>query len=151
MLARIARHGPVRFDEVMQAALYDGEAGFYATVGQAGRRGDFLTSPEVGPLFGAVLARALDAWWEEAGSPHPFVVVEAGAGSGTFARAVLHAQPRCREALRYVLVEQSARLRAAPGGRAAARRCRSTRSPRAPGRTRRKSRRPRPHPRGQSR
>jgi SAM-dependent MidA family methyltransferase len=113
MLARIARHGPVRFDEVMQAALYDGEAGFYATVGQAGRRGDFLTSVEVGPLFGAVLARALDAWWEEAGSPHPFVVVEAGAGSGTLARAVLHAQPRCREALRYVLVERSARLRAA--------------------------------------
>ena len=60
-----------------------------------------------------MLARALDAWWEEAGSPHPFVVVEAGAGSGTLARAVLHAQPRCREALRYVLVERSARLRAA--------------------------------------
>ena len=113
MLARIARHGPVRFDEVMQAALYDAEAGFYATAGQAGRRGDFLTSAEVGPLFGAVLARALDAWWEEAGSPHPFVVVEAGAGSGTLARSVLHAHPRCREALRYVLVERSARLRAA--------------------------------------
>ena len=113
MLARIARHGPIRFDEVMEAALYDAEAGFYATAGQAGRRGDFLTSAEVGPLFGAVLARALDAWWEEAGSPHPFVVVEAGAGSGTLARSVLHAQPRCREALRYVLVERSARLRAA--------------------------------------
>ncbi len=113
MRARIARHGPVRFDEVMDAALYDEKAGFYATAGQAGRRGDFLTSAEVGPLFGAVLARALDAWWEEAGFPHPFVVVEAGAGSGTLARSVLHARPRCGDALRYVLVERSARLRAA--------------------------------------
>ncbi|RPI11961.1 MAG: hypothetical protein EHM63_00620 [Actinobacteria bacterium] len=113
MLSRIARHGPIRFDEVMEAALYDPEAGFYATAGQAGRRGDFLTSAELGPLFGAVLARALDTWWEAAGSPHPFVVVEAGAGSGTLARSVLHAQPRCRDALRYVLVERSARLRAA--------------------------------------
>ena len=113
MLARIARHGPVRFDEVMETALYDSEAGFYAVAGEAGRRGDFLTSVEVGPLFGAVLARALDSWWAAAGSPHPYVVVEAGAGSGTLARSVLHAAPRCREALRYVLVERSARLRAA--------------------------------------
>ena len=48
------------------------------TGGSAGRAGDFLTSPEVGPLFGAVLARALDAWWEELGEPAPFTVVEAG-------------------------------------------------------------------------
>ena len=30
-----------------------------------------------------MLARALDGWWEEAGSPDPFVVVDAGAGPGT--------------------------------------------------------------------
>jgi SAM-dependent MidA family methyltransferase len=113
MLARIARHGPVRFDDVMEAALYDPEAGFYAHAGEAGRRGDFLTSAEVGPLFGAVVARALDAWWEAAGCPHPYVVVEAGAGTGTLARSVLYAAPRCGAALRYVLVERSARLRAA--------------------------------------
>ena len=55
----------------------------------AGRRGDFLTAPEVGPLYGAVLARAIDAWWIELGRPDPFVVVEAGAGPGTLARSVL--------------------------------------------------------------
>ena len=44
----------------------------------AGRRGDFLTSPEVGPLFGAVLARFLDAEWERIGRPDPFTVVDAG-------------------------------------------------------------------------
>jgi NADH dehydrogenase [ubiquinone] 1 alpha subcomplex assembly factor 7 len=97
----------------MERALYDPEHGFYATGGQAGRRSDFLTSVEVGPLFGAVLARALDTWWKEAGSPRPFVVVEAGAGSGTLARSVLRAEPACAAALRYVLVERSASLRAA--------------------------------------
>lgn len=77
----------------------------------AGRGRDFLTGPEVGPLFGAVLARALDAWWDELGRPDPFVVVEAGAGRGVLARAVLDARPACAPALRYVLVEQSDRLR----------------------------------------
>jgi SAM-dependent MidA family methyltransferase len=111
----IRRRGPVPFSEVMELALYDPEFGFYATHGSAGRRGDFITSPEVGPLFGAVVARALDTWWREAGSPDPFVVVEAGAGAGTLARSVLLAAPACAPALRYVLVERSARLRARHG------------------------------------
>jgi SAM-dependent MidA family methyltransferase len=108
----IARHGPLPFDQVMAPALYDPVGGFYAAGGQAGRRGDFLTSPEVGPLFGAVLARAIDAWWEQQGSPEVAVVVEAGAGPGTLARSVLAARPACGAALRYVLVESSAVQRA---------------------------------------
>jgi SAM-dependent MidA family methyltransferase len=90
-----------------------GEGGFYTAVGSAGvdHRGDFLTSPELGPLFGAVLARALDAWWSELGAPDPFVVVEAAAGVGTLARAVLSSAPACSSALRYLLVERSDRLR----------------------------------------
>lgn len=109
---RVRRQGPVPFDEVVDLALYHPEAGFYAGGGGAGRRGDFLTSAEVGPLFGAVLARALDTWWRELGAPDPFVVVEAGAGAGTLARSVLAAEPACAAALRYVLVERSAALRA---------------------------------------
>ena len=108
----IRRRVPLPFSEVMEAALYDPDFGFYAATGAAGRRDDFLTSVEVGPLFGAVIARALDRWWVEAQEPDPFVVVEAGAGIGTLAIAVLAARPECARALRYVLVERSDRLRA---------------------------------------
>src|SRR6185503_14119521 len=75
----------------------------------AGR--DFVTSPEVGPLFGACMARALDRAWQEQGTPDPFFVVEAGAGRGRLAREVLRAEPACAPALHYVLVERSAALR----------------------------------------
>jgi SAM-dependent MidA family methyltransferase len=109
---RVARHGPLHLDEVLDVALYDPEHGFYGSgVGAAGRRGDFLTSPEVGPLFGTVVARALDDWWVELGRPDPFTVIEAAAGVGTLARAVLQADPACAQALTYVLVERSAALR----------------------------------------
>lgn len=111
LATRIRRRGPLPFDEVMDLALYDPIRGFYVAGGAAGRRGDFITSPEVGPLFGAVLARALDQWWRELGEPDPFVVVEAAAGSGTLARSVLAARPACLPALTYVLVERSAPLR----------------------------------------
>lgn len=107
-----AAGGAIPFSEYMQLALY-GEGGFYTTGGRAGRRGgDFITSPEVGPLFGTVIARALDAWWKELGSPSRFDVVECGAGPGTLARSILAAQPECADAIQYVAVEISASQRA---------------------------------------
>ena len=109
--AAIAERGPLPFSEVVELALYHDDAGFYAAGGRAGRRGDFLTSPEVGPLFGAVVARAIDAWWETAGQPDKWTVVDAGAGQGTLARAVLAAEPACAAALHWVLVERSAEQR----------------------------------------
>ena len=108
---RARRSGSLRFDAFVDAALYDVDHGFYAR-GGPGRHRDFITSPEVGPRFGAVMARALDSWWADLGCPDPFVVVEAGAGPGTLAVSVLAASPACAPALRYVLVERSASLRA---------------------------------------
>jgi len=107
-----AAGGAIPFSEYMRLALY-GEGGFYTTSGRAGRRGgDFITSPEVGPLFGTVIARTLDAWWKELGSPSRFDVVECGAGPGTLARSILAAQPECATAMHYVAVEISASQRA---------------------------------------
>lgn len=101
---------PVPFDRFMADALY-GPSGFYTSGGRAGRRGDFITSPEVGPLFGAVVARFLDAEWRRIGEPDEFVVVDAGAGPGTLARGVLAASADCAAALRYVAVDVSAAQR----------------------------------------
>jgi SAM-dependent MidA family methyltransferase len=99
----------VPFDEFMRDALY-GEAGFYTKPdgGHAGRRGDFLTSPEVGPLFGAVVANYLDAVWKRIGEPDEFTVVDVGAGPGTLARSIAAARPRCSDAMRFIAVELSA-------------------------------------------
>lgn len=109
---RIRREGPVPFDEFMEAALY-GEGGFFAGAGGAGRAGsDFITSPEVGALFGRLVGRAIDGWWERFGRPDPFLAVEAGAGRGRLAAAVLASTPVCAPALRYLLVERSDALRA---------------------------------------
>ena len=100
----------------MERALY-GPDGFYTRGGLAGRRGDFLTAPEVGPLFGAVLARFLDAEWQRLGRPSPFTVVDVGAGPGTLARSIVTAAPACRAALRYVAVEVAdAQRRTHPSG-----------------------------------
>ncbi|MCB0951377.1 MAG: SAM-dependent methyltransferase [Microthrixaceae bacterium] len=104
--------GRLRFDQFMELALYAPATGFFAVHGGAGRRtGDFMTSPEVGPTFGAVLARHLDELWRRLDRPSPFTVIEGGAGRGALAIAVAAAAPECAPALHWVLVERSAALR----------------------------------------
>ena len=114
LVERIRRGGPIPVSEFVDAALYDPRDGFYMSGGRAGRAGDFLTAPEVGPLFGAVIARAIDEWWSDMGSPDPFVVVDMGAGPGTLARSVLAAGPQVLRAgaLRWAAVEHSSAQRA---------------------------------------
>jgi SAM-dependent MidA family methyltransferase len=109
--AIVAAGGAISFELYMGLALY-GEGGFYQDGGKAGRRGDFITSPEVGPLFAAVIARYLDNCWIELGCPESFDVVEVGAGPGTLARGIFDAQPKCMSALKYIAVEISAVQRA---------------------------------------
>ena len=93
--AQIEADGAIPVSTFVDAALYDPAEGFYATGGHAGRRGDFITAPEVGPLFGAVISNAIDSWWRDAGEPAEFVVAEHGAGPGTLARTVTVAAGAC--------------------------------------------------------
>ncbi|MCE2531866.1 MAG: hypothetical protein J4F44_05235, partial [Acidimicrobiia bacterium] len=91
----------LRFDVFMESALYGEPGGFYASGRGAGRRtGDFLTSVEVGPLFGRLVARLADRCWERLGRPDDFTLVDAGAGRGALARSVLAARPACADTLR---------------------------------------------------
>jgi len=106
-----AAGGAISFEDFMARALYSPN-GFYSTSGRAGRRGDFITSPEVGPLFGCVVARAIDTEWQRVGRPKKFTVLEVGTGPGTLARSILDAQFQCRSALDYIAVEVASAQRA---------------------------------------
>ncbi|MGF1599772.1 MAG: SAM-dependent methyltransferase [Acidimicrobiales bacterium] len=98
-----------RFDHYVERCLYGPGTGFYTSaVGTAGRRGgDFITGPEVGPLFAEVVARALDAWWAELGRPDPYVVIDAGSGPGTLARGLERAPGPSAAARRVVTVDRA--------------------------------------------
>jgi SAM-dependent MidA family methyltransferase len=94
----------------MEVALYDPDRGYYRrTEAAPGRSGDFLTAPEMHPLFGATLARVAADAWRIAGSPDAFAIVDYGAGSGALGQALLEALPDEAETLasaaRYVPIE----------------------------------------------
>ncbi len=109
--AEISACGPVPFRRFMELALYQPVHGYYAAPDERiGPRGDYLTSPEISPLFGATAGRQVAEVWRLLGEPDPFTVVEPGPGNGALAADLLRwaarAEPRLRRALRYVLVER---------------------------------------------
>ncbi len=106
----MALRGYLTFAEFQELALY-GPHGFYIRGGGAGRRRDYLTSPEMGGLFAEVVSRYLDSLWDSLGCPDPFVVVDAGAGPGGLCRGLARSPSRSRSVTQFVLIEISAELR----------------------------------------
>ncbi len=87
--SEIERQGPMTFARFMALALTDPEHGYYATSAERpSRAGDFLTAPELHPIFGWTLARTVDEAWQALGRPSPFVLREYGAGSGALGAAI---------------------------------------------------------------
>lgn len=117
ILRRIRERGPLTVAEFMALALYHPEHGYYARASRrTGRNGDFFTSVDVGPLFGALLARQFAEMWRRLDDGQPFDLVEAGAADGRLARDVLDAaagDPEFYAAIRLHLVEASASARRA--------------------------------------
>lgn len=94
----------ISFAEFQERALY-GPGGYFSnnTVGK-----DFKTSPTLGTVFARVLGNALDEWWSDLGEPARFDVIEGGGGDGTLAKAILELDLRCKNAIKYTIIERSA-------------------------------------------
>lgn len=115
LLARIceevhAADGFLPFDRFMELALYAPGLGYYvAGAHKFGREGDFVTAPELSPLFGTCLARQCAAVLEAGGEG----IIEFGGGSGRLALSVMQAlYDSGRHDFRYAIVELSPELRA---------------------------------------
>lgn len=117
LLERIRREGPITFAQFMQACLYHPEHGYYSRQADTPGKGDYFTSPDLGPVFARLLARQFGEMWAALGRPPQFDLVECGAGRGRLAEQVLTAaheqQERFFNALHITLVETSPARRAA--------------------------------------
>jgi SAM-dependent MidA family methyltransferase len=112
----IGERGPLPFARFMELALYHPTLGYYRTgKRRVGERGDYVTSPYLSPLFGAIVGRQVVEMWRRLGEPPDFDLVEMGAGEGRLLRDILtwvaRTQPDFATALRPLLIEQDPALR----------------------------------------
>lgn len=117
--------GPITFARFMEVALTDPELGYYTRgAPRPAREGDFLTAPEMDPVFGRTVARQVDDCWRLLGEPATFTLREHGAGSGALAISIVEGLradgswlvrvgPDGRGPLRYEPVEIDVRRREA--------------------------------------
>jgi len=83
----VANDGAISFLEFMELALYAPELGYYrAGARKFGKSGDFVTAPEISPLFSRCVARQCQQVLVQLGSGD---MLELGAGSGIMAADIL--------------------------------------------------------------
>ena len=102
--------GLIPFSEFMRLALYAPELGYYSGgLHKFGKAGDFITAPEISPLFSRCLARQTADVLVTLSQPD---VLEFGAGSGVMAADILLELERL-DALpaSYLILELAAELR----------------------------------------
>lgn len=104
-----AAGGALPFDRFMELALYAPGLGYYVAGSRKfGAEGDFVTAPELSPLFGRALARQCAQVLGESGGD----ILEFGAGTGNMAADILLqlAADGCLPE-RYLILELSPELR----------------------------------------
>ena len=103
-----ARDGFMSFADYMDAVLYEPGLGYYsAGARKFGAAGDFVTAPELGPVFARCLARLAGAALAQLRGGD---ILEVGGGSGALAADLLRAL-RDNPPDRYLLLEVSGELR----------------------------------------
>jgi SAM-dependent MidA family methyltransferase len=108
--------GWIGFDRYMDLALYAPGLGYYTAgtrkIGDSHAGGDFVTAPEISPLFGKALAAQMAQVLTHLGDERGGHILEFGAGTGRLAHAILEAlAQRGVSVASYQIVEVSADLR----------------------------------------
>jgi len=105
----LKRHKSLPFSKYMEMALYSPNQGYYsAGLPKFGRLGDFVTAPEISPIFSRCLARQAAQVLRTLDNAS---IIEFGAGSGAMAEGImleLAATEQLPE--RYYIIEISADL-----------------------------------------
>lgn len=111
LIKLIRETGPIPFADYMARCLYDPEKGYYSrpAIPTVSKKGDFITSVSVGPVFGRILAARIHRFWMANGSPQEFCLLEPGGHDGSLARDILSGavdiHPDFANSLQYMVYE----------------------------------------------
>ena len=69
-------------DKFINLSLYKKNFGYYMKKSYFGKKGDFITAPNISRLFSEMVAIWVISFWQSLGSPKKFNLIELGAGNG---------------------------------------------------------------------
>ena len=86
---KISRRSNLPLDKFIEFALYDKDKGYYMKKNPFGKKGDFITAPNITRLFSEIIAIWVITFWKSIGSPKKFNLIELGAGNGEMMRVII--------------------------------------------------------------
>ena len=100
-------------DEFIDLSLYHKKFGYYMKKNPFGKKGDFITAPNISRLFPEMLAIWIITFWQSLGSPKKFNLIELGSGNGEMMNVIIESCknfPTFFNACNFIIFEKSPRL-----------------------------------------
>ena len=86
---KIKKSGKIPLDKFIDLSLYNKKFGYYMKRNPFGKKGDFITAPNISRLFSEMIAIWIISFWKNLGSPRNFNLIELGAGNGEMMKVLL--------------------------------------------------------------
>ena len=83
------RRRKLSLDKFINYALYDKNDGYYIKKNPFGKKGDFITAPNITRLFSEMIAIWIISFWQSLGCPKKFNLIELGAGNGEMMKILI--------------------------------------------------------------
>ena len=103
----------IPLDKFINLSLYDKKFGYYMRRNPFGKKGDFITAPNISRLFSEMIAIWILSFWQSIGSPKKFNLVELGAGNGEMMKVIIESLknfPFFFDKCTFIIHEKSPRL-----------------------------------------
>ncbi len=85
----IKKNNLISVDKYIEEALYNKNFGYYMNKNPFGKKGDFITAPNISILFSEMVAIWIISYWEHLKCPKKFNLIELGAGDGEMMRILI--------------------------------------------------------------
>ena len=86
---KLKKRHSLPLDQFINFSLYDEKFGYYMKKNPFGKKGDFITAPNISRLFSEMIAIWIISFWQSLGSPKKFNLIELGAGDGEMMRILI--------------------------------------------------------------
>ena len=86
---KIKNNDSFTLDKFIEQSLYNKKSGYYMKKDPFGKKGDFITSPNISVLFSEMIAIWVVSFWQNLGCPEKFNLIELGAGNGEMMKVLV--------------------------------------------------------------
>ena len=92
---KIKKNDVLTIDKYIYEALYNNKTGYYMKKNPFGKKGDFITAPNISILFSEMIAIWVISFWQNLKSPKKFNLIELGSGNGEMLIQIIKTFENC--------------------------------------------------------